>query len=532
MEQWLKDAYQQLERMPQAAKDARELALNDLYTFARLVNPGYVYGEIHREFFKWIQEYNLYGMKEGLSSNKLIMLPRAHLKSHMVATWCAWMIARHPEITIFYVSATAELALIQLNAIKNILESSVFQRYFPEYINPQEGKREKWTETKIHIDHPKRKQEGVRDATITTAGLTTNTTGWHADVIVSDDLVVPENAYTDKGREDVSKKASQFTSIRNAGGFTLACGTRYHPNDIYATWKKQTYEVYDEDGALLDHKPVWDIREYAVEVDGRFIWPRTVRGDGKAFGFDLGVLARIRAEYIDKVQFHAQYYNDPNDPGSARISQDRFQYFDPKHLSFDGNWYYRDKRLNVYAAVDFAFSLSKSADFTSIVVIGIDADSNIYVLDIDRFKTDRTLEYFKHIAALHSRWHFRKLRAEVTVAQQIIVNDIKDYIKKEGMSISVDEYRPSRHEGSKEERIAAALEPRYENLQMWHYEGGYTMVLEEELMQARPAHDDVKDSLASAVAIAVKPSQKRSGEFFKKSNRLPTHSRFGGIASR
>lgn len=532
MEPWLKDAYQQLERMPQAAKDARELALNDLYTFARLVNPGYVYGEIHREFFKWIQEYNLYGMKEGLSSNKLIMLPRAHLKSHMVATWCAWMIARHPEITIFYVSATAELALIQLNAIKNILESSVFQRYFPEYINPQEGKREKWTETKIHIDHPKRKQEGVRDATIATAGLTTNTTGWHADVIVSDDLVVPENAYTDKGREDVSKKASQFTSIRNAGGFTLACGTRYHPNDIYATWKKQTYEVYDEDGALLDHKPVWDIREYAVEVDGRFIWPRTVRGDGKAFGFDLGVLARIRAEYIDKVQFHAQYYNDPNDPGSARISQDRFQYFDPKHLSFDGQWHYKDKRLNVYAAVDFAFSLSKSADFTSIVVIGIDSDSNIYVLDIDRFKTDRTLEYFRHIAALHSRWHFRKLRAEVTVAQQIIVNDIKDYIKKEGMSISVDEYRPSRHEGSKEERIAAALEPRYENLQMWHYEGGYTMVLEEELMQARPAHDDVKDSLASAVAIAVKPSQKRSGEFFKKSNRLPTHSRFGGIASR
>ena len=532
MEPWLKDAYQQLERMPQAAKDARELALNDLYTFARLVNPGYVYGEIHREFFKWIQEYNLYGMKEGLSSNKLIMLPRAHLKSHMVATWCAWMIARHPEITIFYVSATAELALIQLNAIKNILESSVFQRYFPEYINPQEGKREKWTETKIHIDHPKRKQEGVRDATIATAGLTTNTTGWHADVIVSDDLVVPENAYTEKGREDVSKKASQFTSIRNAGGFTLACGTRYHPNDIYATWKKQTYEVYDEDGALLDHKPVWDIREYAVEVDGRFIWPRTVRGDGKAFGFDLGVLARIRAEYIDKVQFHAQYYNDPNDPGSARISQDRFQYFDPKHLSFDGQWHYKDRRLNVYAAVDFAFSLSKSADFTSIVVIGIDADSNIYVLDIDRFKTDRTLEYFKHIAALHSRWHFRKLRAEVTVAQQIIVNDIKDYIKKEGMSISVDEYRPSRHEGSKEERIAAALEPRYENLQMWHYEGGYTMVLEEELMQARPAHDDVKDSLASAVAIAVKPSQKRSGEFFKKSNRLPTHSRFGGIASR
>jgi hypothetical protein len=532
MQQWLKEAYASIDRMPQAVKDIRELAKEDLFTFARLVNPGYMYGDIHKEFFKWIQDYNLYGVGNGLSSNKLIMLPRAHLKSHMVATWCAWMITRHPEITIFYVSATAELAIVQLSAVKNILESSVYQRYYPEYINPQEGKREKWTETKIHIDHPNRRKEGVRDATVATAGLTTNTTGWHADVIVADDLVVPENAYTEKGRDDVSKKASQFTSIRNAGGFTLACGTRYHPSDIYDTWKKQTYEVYDADGVIVDMLPVWEIKEYAVETDNRFIWPRVVRPDGKAFGFDMSVLARIRAEYEDKVQYYAQYYNNPNDPGSARITEDKFQYYEPKYLTFDGHWYYKDKRLNIYAAVDFAYSLSKRADFTSIVVIGIDHEGNIYVLDIDRFKTDRTLEYYKHIVSLHSRWGFKKLRAEVVAAQQIIVNDIKDYVRKDGMTISIDEFRPSRSEGTKEERIAAALESRYENLQMWHFLGGYTPVLEEELKQARPTHDDVKDSLASAVEIAVKPTQSRSSAFLQKGNRLPTHSRFGGIRAR
>jgi len=532
MEQWLKEAYLQIDRMPEAAKTARELAKQDLYTFARLFNPGYMYGDIHKTFYGWISEYNLYGRGDGYTSNKLIMLPRAHLKSHMVATWCAWMVTRHPEITIFYVSATSALAETQLGAIKDILASDIYRRYFPEYINPQEGKRAKWTESQIKIDHPNRRKEGVRDATIVTAGLTTNTTGWHADVIVADDLVVPENAYTEKGREDVSKKSSQFTSIRNAGGFTLACGTRYHPSDIYATWRKQQYEVYDEDGVLIEYKPVWDIQEYAVERDNRFIWPLAVRSDGKAFGFDMGVLARIRAEYEDRVQFYAQYYNDPNDPGSARIDESKFQYFDQKFLTYDGNWKYKDKRLNVYAAVDFAFSLNKKADFTAIVVIGVDSDNQIYVLDIDRFKTDRTIEYFKHIAALHSRWNFKKLRAEVTVAQQIIVNDIKDYIKQEGMGISVDEYRPSRHEGTKEERIAAVLESRYENLQMWHFKGGYTPVLEEELMQARPAHDDVKDSLASAVSIAVKPSQKRSGGInpFKKGT--PSNSRFGGVAFR
>lgn len=528
---WLEEAELLVQRMPKEARELRELALSNLYVYARLVNPGYVYGDIHKEFYDWIQNYSLYTESE-LTSNKLIMLPRAHLKSHMVATWCSWMVARHPEITILYISATAGLAEAQLYAIKNILISDTFTRYFPEYVHAQEGKREKWSNDAIKIDHRQRSKEGIRDATVATAGLTTNTTGWHADVVVADDLVVPENAYTEGGREDVAKKSSQFTSIRNAGGFTLACGTRYHPSDIYATWKKQTYEVFNDDGEIIDNALVWDVKEYAVEYDGRFIWPRSVRGDGKAFGFDIRVLARIKGEYEDRVQFYAQYYNDPNDSGSARISEDKFQYYDQRQLKQEGGyWWIKGKRLNVYAAVDFAFSLSKRSDFTAIVVIGVDSEGNIYVLDIDRFKTDKTLEYFKHIAKLHSQWEFKKLRAEVTVAQQIIVNDIKDYIRKEGMVLSVDEFRPGRKEGSKEERIAAALEPRYENLQMWHFKGGYTLVLEEELIQARPAHDDVKDSLASAVEIAIKPSRSRSSQGLSK-NRLQTNSRFGGVSFR
>ena len=75
------------------------------------------------------------------------------------------------------------------------------------------------------------------------------------------------------------------------------------------------------------------------------------------------------------------------------------------------------------------------------------------------------------------------------------------------MTISIDEYRPSRQEGSKEQRIAAALEHLYDNLQMWHPEGGWVNVLEEELVQSRPQHDDIKDALASAVTIAVKPQK-------------------------
>lgn len=532
---WLNEAKRRLSRFPKEALEVREKAKSDLFYFARLVNPGYMYGSVHRDIFRWMQDYELFGGGDDtLTSNKLIMLPRAHLKSHMVATWCAWIITRHPEVTMLYVSATAELAETQLYAVKNILASTVYQRYFPEYIHPQEGKREKWASTKMTVDHERRRKEGIRDATIATAGLTTNTTGWHADIVVADDLVVPENAYTEDGREAVRKKASQFTSIRNAGGFTMACGTRYHPNDIYASWKEQVFDIFDDEGIKIDQQPVWEIKEYVVETDNIFIWPRTVREDGKAFGFDMNILARIRAEYEDRVQFFAQYYNDPNDPGSDRISRDKFQYLNPRHLTKEGNrWLYNGNRLNIYAAVDFAFSLAKSADYTAIVVIGIDCDKNIYVLDIDRFRADKTIEYFEHIKDLHSKWNFNKLRAEVTVAQQVIVNGIKDYLAKESLKLAVEEYRPNRTEGSKEERIAAALEHRYENYEVWHTEGGWTHVLEDELIKARPAHDDLKDALASAVTIAVPPSKgmrDRSQDllFLNKSR----GNRFGGVQFR
>lgn len=522
---WREHAKKKLERMPKEALELRELAMADLFVFAQLVNPGYMYGEIHKEAYRWLQEYTLY-THDAATTNKLIMFPRGHLKSHMVATWAAWCITNHPEVTILYLSATAELAELQLFDIKNILEGDIFQRYWPEYINPNEGQRTKWTERKIMIDHERRISEGVRDATVATAGLTTNTTGWHADVVIADDLVVPENAYTEDGRASVSKKVSQFTSIRNPGGFTLACGTRYHPRDVYSVWKEQLYDIYDEENNLIDRKNVWEVMERKVETDGEFLWPRRVRKDNKAFGFDWNQLARIKAEYDDKTQFYAQYYNDPNDPSSDRIARTKFQYYDKKFLTQEsGRWYFKELPLNVYASIDFAFTISKVADYTAIVVIGIAPNGHIYVLDIDRFKTNKIPEIFKHIVDLHSKWEFKKLKAEVGTAQGMIVNDLKDKILQEGMRLSIDAVPPP-NDKKKPERIAAALEHRYDNMGMWHFRGGYIDVLEEELVLSRPPHDDVKDALASAVEIAVKPRENNRNI---NQNVIKFHPRFGGV---
>lgn len=503
-------------------EEVRELAEADLYTFARLVHPEREYGEIHEKVFKWLQNAEC--------PNQLLLLPRAHMKSHCIEVWVCWWITKHPDTSILYVSATTTLAEAQLYAIKNTLTSPVYRRYWPEMVHEEEGKREKWSTGAISVDHPKRKEEGVRDFTIVAAGLSTNTTGLHAEVVVADDVVVPDNAYTEEGRRKCSAAMSQMASILNTGGIVKACGTRYHPADQYSLWKEQTVPMYNEDGNRIGEEPIWDILEEVVEIDGKFLWPRTARADGKMFGFNRQELARISAMYSDRTQFYAQYYNDPNDPESNRLDYSRFQYYDRKYLSCKhGVWYFKDRKLNLFAAIDFAFSLNMKADYSAIVVIGVDADNNIYVLDIDRFKTDKIAEYYAHVEQLHTKWSFRMLRAEVTAAQQVIVRDLKDRLRQNGSIIKVDDHRPNRHQGSKEERIAAALEPRYENLQMYHFKGGYTPVLEEELIMARPPHDDIKDCLAAAVETSKAPKERNTQQPMNMFARL-TNPRFGGVS--
>ena len=502
--------------------EMRERAEADLLYFAKLINPHRVYGSVHEELFSWWQ-------KEERKDNTLVLLPRVHQKSHCAAVYAAWKITTDPTRTILYVSATALLAEKQLYAIKNLLTSKVYGRYWPNMIKPEEGKREKWTNTEICVDHVSRKTEGVRDSTVFAAGLTTNITGFHATDVFLDDVVVPTNAYTGEGRDKVASMYSQLASIETTGAKEVAVGTRYHPGDLYQTLIDMQEEIYDDDGEQIGRDNVYEVFQRVVETDGEFLWPKQNRGDGKVFGFDIRELARKKAKYVDSTQFFAQYYNNPNDPSNDRINRDKFQYYDKKYLEqTGGDWYYKDKKLNIYASIDFAFSLRKKADYSSIVVIGMDAGGFIYILDVDRFKTDRIIDYFKHIKDAVVKWGFRKLRAEVSVAQQIIVNDLKDKIREEGLSLSVDEHRPNRHQGAKEERMAATLEPRYDNLTIWHYKGGNCQLLEEELVMNKPPHDDIKDALASVIEIAIPP--RRHANKHSTVTNIQTHSRFGGVS--
>jgi len=519
-----------VQEVNQQREDRRILAESSLEEFIKLVHPNRVLGNIHRELIRWWES-------SKAKTHQLVLLPRDHMKSAMVAYRVAHALTVDPTLRVLYISSTSNLATKQLKFIKDILTCDTYRLYWPDMVHPEEAKREKWTEREISLDHPKRRQEAIRDPSIFTAGLTSNIVGLHCDIAVLDDVVVQANAYLEDGREKVREQYGYLSSIETVNAREWVVGTRYHPKDLYSTLLEMEVEAFDEFGNVAKTDQLFEVKEYPVETagdgTGQFLWPRQQRSDGKWFGFDEKILAQKRAQYLNKIHFRAQYYNDPHDVDSSPIRRSLFQYYDNNWLSRrDGHWSFKGNRLNVVAAVDFAYSLSKKADSSCIVVVGVDANRNYYVLDIDRFKTAQPSVYFDHILKMHEKWGFRRIRAEVSVAQVVLVNDLKDnYIRQLGLGLTVDEFRPNRTQGSKEERILNILEPKYANGQIFHYSGGHIQTLEEELIFSNPAHDDVKDALASAIDFADGYAPVNS--FTRNRENKPVlqfHSKWGGVA--
>ena len=513
-----------------ARQERRVIAEADLVEFIKLVTRNKrVLGNIHRQIISWWTSSNA-------CSHMMLLMPRDHMKSALVAFWAAWMLTKDPTLRILYISSTSNLAIKQLKFIKDILTCPEYRLYWPEMVEQEEAKREKWTEREISVDHPLRKDEAIRDPSIFTAGLTTNIVGMHCDICILDDVVVTGNAYTEEGRDKTIDQYGYLSSIEGANAREMVVGTRYHPHDLYSKLAELEIEEYNEFGEVVQRKALFDIQQYEVESvgdgTGEFLWPAQQRADGKWFGFNQEILNKKKSQYINKLHFRAQYYNDPHDVDSSAIQRALFQYYDSKFLSTrDGRWYFKGQRLNVVAAVDFAYTTGKKSDYSSVVVVGVDGGNNYYVLDIERFKTDKISDYYQKILKLYEKWGFRKIRAEVTTAQSVIVKDLKEnYIRKNGLSLSVEEFKPTRWIGAKEERINAILEPKYANLQMWHYLGGNCQVLEEELMFANPAHDDVKDALASAIDFAVPPTNFMAHYQSERSDSLNFNPRWGGVA--
>lgn len=430
-------------------------------------------GEVHKEVCNFVQDRP--------DKKKLLLIPRSHLKTKLISIGYPTMkIVNNPKIRVLIYSATWQMATDIHSAIQKNLQSN--ERIHEIWGDLSQSATE-WSQSRTRLA-----ANDKREATITAAGITNNLVGGHYDLIIMDDPVTRENIGTMEQIQNVITRYKDALDLLEPHGEFIVIGTRWHDSDLYG-W------ILDPANNALENYLVMIKRAYDGNLmtgDGFIpLWP------GK---FDQkNLLAKAKEE--GWAHFSSQYLNDPVPEEAATFKRSWFVYYEPEDA--------RGAILNKFLLIDPALSLSKDADYTAMVVIGVDQYNNIYILDIVRARFSPN-DIINEIFRLREKHDLVDIGIETIAFQKALAYILREDDRFKRRPFRITELKPN--ERSKDVRIKG-LQPFYENGKVFHSKHlANNIYLEDELIRfPRSTHDDVLDALAYAPDIIFPAKEKNDG---------------------
>lgn len=146
-------------------------------------------------------------------------------KSTVVGIFAASVLYYKPETRILILSAESGLASRMVAHIKNILENHPWC----EDILPDVKKE--WGTHKITIKRP----IGIREPSVICQGISGNITGLRSDLIICDDVEVPNTCNTQQKRINLRERLRELDFILSPHGTMIYIGTPHTYDTIYKT---------------------------------------------------------------------------------------------------------------------------------------------------------------------------------------------------------------------------------------------------------------------------------------------------------
>ncbi len=428
------------------------------------------------------------------NKKKLVLIPRAHLKSTLVTVgYSVQRIVYDPSIRILIANATRETAVAFLSGIKKHLQynEKLISLYGALAVEPL-----KWTEDMITLQTSKT-VTGKREATVTAFGMGGNLVSQHYDLIILDDIVNRDMVST---QDQIEKTITFYKDVLDLADSEntefIVIGTRWHDRDLYDWILNPDNRVIQSFKTMI--LPAWEggIGALETEQDLKILWPEK---------FSKNYLKQLLAEK-GNYETSCQYLNDPVPDEDAVFRSSWFKYYDETEL--------KGRPLNKFILVDPAISLEKEADYTAMVVVGIDHFGFWYVLDIFRERVTPS-NLINQIFMMNERWHPIDIGIEDVAFQKTLQYSIQEEMRKRNIFLPIREVKPQLR--TKDNRIRG-LQPLYANGMIYHSkELVYNQYLEDELMRfPRGRHDDIIDAFSYAKDLVITPKRKRDynrGEF-------------------
>ncbi len=172
----------------------------------------------HREIMAFLVDVLNDAPRRGL-----LMAFRHSGKSTVVGIFAACLLLRRPETRILILSAESGLASRMVAHIRHILENH------PMCTDLIPQSRKEWSSGRITINRP----IGIREPSVICQGVHGNITGMRADLIICDDVEVPNTANTAQKRAALRERLRELDFILSPNGTMIYIGTPHAVDTIY-----------------------------------------------------------------------------------------------------------------------------------------------------------------------------------------------------------------------------------------------------------------------------------------------------------
>lgn len=155
----------------------------------------------------------------------LLMAFRHSGKSTVVGIFAACVLYLRPETRILILSAESSLASRMVAHIRHILENHPYCTHLVPSV------KKEWASGRITVNRP----IGIREPSVICQGVHGNITGLRADLIICDDVEVPNTSNTPGKRSDLRERLRELDFILSPTGTMLYIGTPHAVDTIYRT---------------------------------------------------------------------------------------------------------------------------------------------------------------------------------------------------------------------------------------------------------------------------------------------------------
>jgi hypothetical protein len=172
----------------------------------------------HKKILRFLESVWRDSLRRGL-----LLAFRHSGKSSVVGVFAAWVLSQNPETRILILSAESSLSSRMVAHIRHILENH------PECKTMLPVVKKEWATHKITIERP----IGIREPSVICQGIHGNITGMRADLIICDDVEVPNTANTKQKRENLRERLRELDFILAPSGAMIYIGTPHAKDSIY-----------------------------------------------------------------------------------------------------------------------------------------------------------------------------------------------------------------------------------------------------------------------------------------------------------